>query len=137
MLKRWAVISAIAVAFLLGYFGANRHATVEGQAVPESGAAVPGDVGNMELTGPYDVVGDWPKDLSTLPGNSKWTWGSGEGIFAESPNRVFVLQRGELPVIPRAGRGANNPYAKVNEMLHGIAPGADYPIMNIYRNATG
>ena len=39
MLKRWAVISAIAVAFLLGYFGANRHATVEGQSVPKSGAA--------------------------------------------------------------------------------------------------
>ena len=27
--------------------------------------------------------------------------GSGEGVFAESPNRVFILQRGELPNIER------------------------------------
>jgi len=135
MLKRWLIISSVACAFLMGYVAAHRQMTVQGQSVPMSGAAVPSAVGNMELYGPYEVVADWPKDISTLPGNEKWTWGSGEGIFAESPQRVFILQRGELPVIPRAGRG-NNPYAQINEMLHKIAPGADYPIMGIYRNAT-
>ena len=136
MLKRWLAILAVAVAFLIGYIAANRQPAVQGQAMPASGAAVPSAVGNMELYGPYDVVADWPKDISTLPGNEKWTWGSGEGIFAESPNRVFILQRGELPVLPRAGRGSN-PYASVNDMLSKIAPGAALPLMGLVRNATG
>jgi peptidylamidoglycolate lyase len=136
MMKRWVVISAVALAFLVGYLVANRQPATEAQATPLSGAAVPSAVGNMELYGPYDIVEDWPKDLSTLPGNEKWTWGSGEGIFAESPDRVYILQRGELPVLPQGGRG-NNPYAKVNQMLGLIAPGASLPLMGLVRNATG
>jgi hypothetical protein len=34
-------------------------------------AAVPGAVGSEDLTGPYEVVKGWPKDISTLPGNEK------------------------------------------------------------------
>jgi DNA-binding beta-propeller fold protein YncE len=141
MMKRWVMISAVALAFLVGYLVANRQPATEAQsqaqAMPVSGAAVPSAVGNMELYGPYDIVEDWPKDLSTLPGNEKWTWGSGEGIFAESPDRVYILQRGELPVLPQAGGRGNNPYAKVNEMLRTIAPGAALPLMGLVRNATG
>jgi hypothetical protein len=91
----------------------------------------------MDITGPYEIDRNWPKDLSTLPGNEKWTWGSGEGIFAESPNRVYILQRGQLPVLPRGGQGQPNPYARVNELLSQIAPGASIPIMGLVRNATG
>jgi peptidylamidoglycolate lyase len=136
MAKRLAMVAVVAVAVLLGYLLANRQPPAQAEVTPTSGAAVPGAVGNMELTGPYDIVADWPKDLSTLPGNEKWTWGSGEGIFAESPNRVFILQRGELPALPRAGRG-NNPYAPVNKLLSTIAPGAALPLMGLVRNATG
>ena len=75
---------------------------MRGQNRTESNfAAVPGEVGGWDLTGPYDVVTDWPKPLSQLPGHDKWTWGSVEGVFAESPNRVFVFQRGELPLLTR------------------------------------
>lgn len=138
MVKRWVVLSVVAVAFLVGYLVANRQLAVQGQGMAASGAAVPSAVGNMELYGPYDVVADWPKDLSTLPGNEKWTWGSGEGIFAESPNRVFILQRGELPVLPQGGgRGTPSPYAPVNDLLSKIAPGASLPLMGLVRNATG
>ena len=67
-------------------------------------AAVTGAIGSQDLTGPYDVVKGWPKDISTLPGNEKWTYGAGESVFAESPDRVFMLFRGELPKMepPRA-----------------------------------
>ena len=34
-------------------------------------------------------------------GHQDWTWGAGQGVFAESPDRVFVLVRGELPNIER------------------------------------
>lgn len=78
MLKRLAMVSIVVAAFALGYLVSARQAAVEGQAAPGAGfAAVPGAVGSMDLTGPYDVVKGWPKDLSTLPGNEKWTWGAG------------------------------------------------------------
>lgn len=137
MAKRVAVVSAVAVAFLFGYLAATRQPAVQAQAMTQSGAAVPSAVGNMDLFGPYDVVADWPKDLSTLPGNEMWTWGSGEGIFAESPDRVLILQRGELPVLPQGRGRGNNPYAQVNDLLSMIAPGASLPLAGLVRNATG
>jgi DNA-binding beta-propeller fold protein YncE len=66
-----------------------------------STAAVAGQKGGWDVTGPYDVVPNWPKPLSTLPGHENWTWGSVQGVFAESPNRVYVVQRGELPQVKR------------------------------------
>jgi sugar lactone lactonase YvrE len=47
--------------------------------------------GNNE-TGPYEVVSDWPK-----PVHADYTWGRTGGIWAVSPDRVFVFQSGELP----------------------------------------
>jgi len=53
------------------------------------------------LSAPYDVAKNWPADISTVPGNEQWTWGAGQGIYAENPDRVFLLFRGELPNIKR------------------------------------
>ena len=96
---------AIAVGCVLGFFIATRTLSVRGAAKPGAGAvAIPGEVGGQDIFGAYEVVKGWPKDISTLPGNEKWTYGAGQGIFAESPNRVYMLFRGELPNIkaPRA-----------------------------------
>src|ERR1700722_4097715 len=71
------------------------------QTIPGSIAAIPGTKGGQDTFGAYDVVKGWPKDISTLSGNEKWTWGAGQSVYAESPNRVFLLFRGELPNIPR------------------------------------
>ena len=64
-------------------------------------ASVSGEKGGQDLFGAYDIVPNWPKPISSLPGHEKWTWGAGQSVFAESPNRVFILQRGELPNITR------------------------------------
>jgi len=64
-------------------------------------AAIPGLKGGQDIFGAYDADPTWPQPISALPGNEHWTWGSGEGIFAENPDRVFILQRGELPNITR------------------------------------
>jgi peptidylamidoglycolate lyase len=53
--------------------------------------------GGEEETGHYYPVADWPKPL---PNHAGWTWGSTAGVFAESPNRIFIFQRGELPARP-------------------------------------
>ena len=89
-------------------------------------AAVPGAIGSQDLTGPYEVVRGWPKDISTLPGNEKWTYGAGQSVFAESPNRVFMLFRGELPKMdtPRA------------QLLPEVGPSISFPVAGLWRDAT-
>jgi len=89
-----AIVGAVVVAWL-----APR---VMGQSRQPAGlAAVPGENGGQDILGAYEIVPNWPKPISSLPGHEKWTWGAGQSVFAESPNRVFILQRGELPNIQR------------------------------------
>ncbi len=90
-------------------------------------AAVPTEKGGQDIFGPYEVVADWPQDLSTLPGHEGWTFGAGQSVFAESPNRVFVLQRGELPNIKRPA----------TKKLTDTAPSIFFPIGRLpWRDAT-
>jgi hypothetical protein len=62
--------------------------------------------GGENETGPYEVVTGWPKPL----GHPGWTWGSQGGVFAETPNRIILLQRGELPVPEKAPEGYTGGY---------------------------
>ena len=67
-------------------------------------AFVPQDKGGEDETGPYQVVEKWPSDWAK-PG---YIWGSQPGIFAESPNRIFIAARGELKLpekLPRTFNG--------------------------------
>jgi hypothetical protein len=91
-------VAAVAVMglFLLG----TKPTTVEGQAnrpagIPEDNGAK----GFQDQYGQYLVVPNWPKPLPDQEG--KWTWGSMQGVYAENSNRVYVLQRGELPAMKR------------------------------------
>jgi hypothetical protein len=59
-------------------------------------AALAQQKGGNDITGPYDVVADWPKPVC----GDGWQWGSVGGVWAESPDRVFVFQRGCLPALP-------------------------------------
>ena len=55
-------------------------------AKPASGfAAVPGEKGGQDFTGAYEVVKDWPKPMSSLPGHEKWRWGPVQGVFRREP----------------------------------------------------
>jgi hypothetical protein len=53
--------------------------------------------------GDYEVVEHWPKPLpDTDLSHDGWTWGSGSGVWAESPDKVWVSQRGEIELPPGA-----------------------------------
>src|SRR5438445_3555875 len=121
-------VLAIAVGCVLGFFIASRTLSVRGAAKPGMGAvAIPGQVGGQDIFGAYEVVKGWPKDISTLPGNEKWTYGAGQGIFAESPNRIYMLFRGELPNIK----------APKPVMLPQLGPSLSFPIGRLpWRDAT-
>ena len=127
MIKRLAVwLIPLAIVFVLA-LGLSRR-TVQAQNQPGAGfAAVPGAKGGQDAFGAYDVVKGWPKDISTLPGNEKWTWGAGQSVYAETPNRVFMLVRGELPNLRR-------PQSK---MLPEFGPSIQFPIGRVpWRDAT-
>src|SRR5688572_5729694 len=47
--------------------------------------------------GPYEVVPDHFKP----PFPSGWTWGTVAGVYVESPDRVYIYQRGILPTLPQ------------------------------------
>lgn len=98
------------------------------EPVPGRGfAAIPGLKGGQDISGAYEVVEGWPIDTSTVPGNEGWTMGAGEAIFPESPDRVFVLVRGEIPVMER-------PEIKLRPE---IGPSISFPINRVpWRDAT-
>ena len=103
--------------------------SVEGHAKPGAGfAAVPGEKGGLDIYGPYNVAGDWPRPLSQLPGHQGWTWGTVNAVFAESPNRIFIGQRGELPLLKRP----------MDASVPQFGPSLSFPIRGLpFRNAGG
>ena len=64
-------------------------------------------------TGDYNVVQGWPKPLpDTRHSHDGWTWGSFGGVYAESPDRIWLAMRGELP-LPE-GAAPWTPYGALN-----------------------
>ena len=53
--------------------------------------------GGQEEFGPYELVENWPQPLAG-PENEAWTWGETSGVFAETPDRIWISQRGQLPL---------------------------------------
>jgi hypothetical protein len=100
MRRRAGLLVVVAIGFLVIFLFGRRPVPVHGQVGSEAGtAAILGEKGGQDVFGAYEVVKDWPKPISALPGNERWTWGAAESVFAESPDRVYILQRGELPNI--------------------------------------
>jgi sugar lactone lactonase YvrE len=78
--------------------------------------------GGQELFGHYEPVVDWPKPLPDGPDGVKhagWTWGSVGSVYAESPDRIWIAMRGELP------------------LPEGAAPWTPYSLLEPERRATG
>ena len=68
-MRRFSVtLLTLAIGVGLGLMISGRQARVEAaRSKPGAGfAAVPGGLGSEDLTGPYDVVRNWPQDVSSL-----------------------------------------------------------------------
>ena len=75
--------------------------------------AAPQEKGGDDRTGPYDVAQGWPQPLSfAKPG---YIWGSTGGIFAETPNRIFIANRGELKLPATLPPGFTGFWGSFNE----------------------
>jgi DNA-binding beta-propeller fold protein YncE len=124
MRNRVALLSWTAVGLAVSLIVGNQMVSAQGQ-FPGFGA-VPGQKGGQDIFGPYNVQENWPQDLADLPGHDAWTYGAGQGVFAESPDRIFILHRGELPNIePPPGQVSNR------------GPGLTFPVSQLpWRNAS-
>ncbi len=97
--------AAVCIALLAVVLVSNRVGRSQGQAknLPGQGfAAVPGQKGGEDVFGPYDPVQNWPKPLSeSLPELKGWTFSQATFVFPETPDRIFVAQKGLLPELPK------------------------------------
>jgi hypothetical protein len=50
--------------------------------------------GGMDETGPYDVVVGWQKPAKNH--DDIWTWGVGASVAADTPDRIFIVTRGDV-----------------------------------------
>jgi DNA-binding beta-propeller fold protein YncE len=127
MRKALTIVSALTAGLAVGIVADGRlMGPADAQTAPTSFSAVPGAIGAQDISGPYEVAPGWPKDLSTLPGHEKWTYGGARDVFAESPNRVFLLGGGELPKLARPQQ----------RLLTDIGPNVQFPVGGLpWRNA--
>jgi hypothetical protein len=102
----------------------NRVSRVQAQAAQGAGfAAIPGLKGGQDIWGPYEPVRDWPKPMSdTFPNHENWTYSEAMDIFAESPNRVFFVQKGELVKISKRPETQRIPQ---------FGPGLEFPVFRL------
>jgi NHL repeat len=62
--------------------------------------------GGFDVSGPYQVDPNWPKKMWPAPG---YIWGSQAGVYPESPDKVFLVSRGEIELPKDARIGPNFP----------------------------
>src|ERR1700756_2449219 len=116
------IVAGMAVAGFFGGLLAEKKMRVEAQGKPNfTSAAISGEKNTQDVWGPYEVVTDWPKPLTSLPGHDKWTFGAVESVFAESANRVFIWDRAEFPAMKRPEEVA---YPK-------IGPSISFPVSQL------
>ena len=91
-----AVLSALGLVALLAVLSST-HIPAVAEPSQQGGEA------KAKRIGGYEVALNWPKPLPDDDlSHDGWTWGSGAGVWAESPDKVWVQQRGEIELPPDA-----------------------------------
>ncbi|HZM94447.1 MAG TPA: hypothetical protein VFB92_13535, partial [Vicinamibacterales bacterium] len=119
------LVAAMCFGLLTIVVSGNWLDRVQGQQPPPGTgfAAIPGQKGGQDIFGPYDAVRNWPRQMSdSLPNHEKFTWSTTMDVFAESPNRVFLVQKGELARIDK------RPETK---WIPEFGPGLVYPVFRL------
>src|SRR5688572_4912134 len=119
------VALAVIISVLVAVAGCSSPDNGNGSETASAASATPAERGGQEEFGPYEVVANWPQPLPDGPDGVKhegWTWGSTGAVYAESPDRIWIAMRGELP-LPE-GAKPWTPYGMLNP-TRGNATGND------------
>ena len=112
-MRRYRLAIGVITAAIVFMLFADRAVQVQ-EAVPARGG--------QEQMGQYQPVKGWPKQV-----RKGWVGGSNQGVYAESPDRVFILQRGWLPEMERP---TNTPVPQ-------FGPSLSFPVNQVpFRNAS-
>ena len=84
-------------------------------AVVSAAPAQSQEKGGQEEFGPYEPVANWPE---WFPNHDGYTWGAIGALFAETPDRIWIAQRGELPLPADAKPGTI--YGALNRRASGF-----------------
>src|SRR2546423_14528214 len=110
------LLSAVVLLATVALMGCSSP-TSSPEAAPsaQTAPAPPQEKGGQDEFGPYEIVANWPLPLEDGPDGVKhegWTWGSVGAVWAETPDRIWIAQRGELP-LPK-GAKPWTPYAMLS-----------------------
>src|SRR6266508_3879665 len=84
MLHMRTLVVTLATVFALGLHAAP--------AFLQSRGGGHGVHGGEDETGPYELARNWPQPFA----RQGYVWGSQGGVLADTPDRIFLLNRGEL-----------------------------------------
>lgn len=98
--RRRLACTLAAALLLVSLPGRAQHDPTAGNTRSKPYTAVDGK-GGQELSGPYVAVDDWPLPL---PNHDGWQMSRAAGVWAESPDRIWVTTSGELPVTYQGAR---------------------------------
>jgi hypothetical protein len=101
--RKWSFIFVLTamVAVSVGFAACSAPASAPEAASASAAPAPPQEKGGQDEFGPYEPVANWPQPLPDGPDGVKhdgWTWGSVGAVYAETPDRIWIAQRGELPL---------------------------------------
>jgi hypothetical protein len=101
--QRWSLTSLFVVLSMASVTFVSCSAPENGpETAPATGSSVR-ERGGQEEFGPYEPVPNWPQPLADRADgltHNGWTWGSTAAVYAETPDRIWIAQRGELPLPP-------------------------------------
>jgi hypothetical protein len=119
----FVTLAALGVTVMVGACGPEEPAEAEAMSATMGAPGAPIHDG-QELWGHYLQPEPWPNGLPDDQGHAHagWTWGSQGAVFAESPDKIWIAMRGELPL--PAGNDPWTPYALL-EPSRGNAPPTD------------
>src|ERR1700749_779468 len=101
--------AALFLAVIIAFGALSTRASLQVASLAGSGQ---GEKGGEDETGPYEVVKGWPQTWAP----QGYIWGSQPGILAETPDRVFVVERGEIKIPDKPmGRGFNGFWGSTGE----------------------
>ena len=100
--RRWSLTFLLTamVVVSVGFVSCSAPSSAP-EAAASAEQAAPQEKGGQDEFGPYEPVANWPQPLPDGPDGVKhdgWTWGSVGAIYAETPDRIWIAQRGELPL---------------------------------------
>ncbi len=122
MKRRTSSYFVVLVALLIGSAVATRIAPrFAGEPIVAAAAAQ--EKGGQEGFGPYEPVQNWPPWLPP----QGFTWGANGALVAESPDKIWVAQRGELSLPANAKPGTF--YGLLNRRASGFYAGEEGAVL--------